>query len=110
MRIIDEVFREKEKKKLTTNFPHASSTAQHNPAHDFEPPPNVGSKHTNACTIVALARVSVSTQLLERNLFMTAGSNGVVTSVFTSSEAVLVLPVTSLSKPLGVIAFMSSFR
>lgn len=41
---------------------------------------------------------------------MTAGSNGLVASVFTSFKAVLVLPVTSLSKPLGVIAFMSSFR
>lgn len=31
---------------LTASSPPESSTAQHTPAHDLEPPPNVGSKHT----------------------------------------------------------------
>lgn len=31
--------------KLTTNCPSHSSTAQHSPTHDVDPPPNVGSRH-----------------------------------------------------------------
>lgn len=41
---------------------------------------------------------------------MIDGSKGVVVSVFVSADDVLLLPVTSLSNPLGVTMFISCFR
>lgn len=40
---------------------------------------------------------------------MTEGSNGAVSSLLRLADEALLLPVTSLSNPLGATMFMSSF-
>ncbi|KAK2814394.1 hypothetical protein Q5P01_000522 [Channa striata] len=78
------------------------------PAQDLEPPRASGPGTGRPWSRGSGPSLS-SVQLLERNLFITAGRAGVA-SPFTSEGEVLLLPVTSLSNPLGATMFMSSLR